>query len=67
MLTAMAAERLAGGMGNRGEVRRVGDTVHRPLGEHAPAVALLLEHLAREGFPAPVPIGRDEEGTERFR
>jgi hypothetical protein len=53
-------------MGNRGEVLRVGDTVRRPVGEHSPAVSLLLEHLAAGGFPAPVPSGRDEEGRETF-
>jgi Ser/Thr protein kinase RdoA (MazF antagonist) len=30
------------------------------------AVSLVLEHLASEGFPAPVPRGRDEEGRETF-
>ena len=53
-------------MGNRGEVSRVGDTVRRPVGRHAAAIALLLEHLAAEGFPAPVPRGRDEDGRETF-
>jgi hypothetical protein len=62
----MPEEPLAGGMGNRGEVLRVGDTVRRPVGDHSPAVSLLLEHLAADGFPAPVPSGRDEEGRERF-
>jgi aminoglycoside phosphotransferase (APT) family kinase protein len=58
---------LAGGMGNKGEVVRVGGTVRRPVGDHAPAVSLLLEHLFVEGFPAPVPTGRDEEGRATFR
>jgi Ser/Thr protein kinase RdoA (MazF antagonist) len=53
-------------MGNRGEVVRVGDTVRRPVGNHASSVSLLLEHLAAEGFPAPVPRGRDLEGRETF-
>jgi Phosphotransferase enzyme family len=62
----MPQEPLAGGMGNRGEVLRVGDTVRRPVGEHSTAVSLLLEHLAAAGFPAPVPSGRDDEGRETF-
>jgi hypothetical protein len=60
-------EPLAGGMGNKGEVIRVGDTVRRPVGDHAPAVSLLLEHLFVEGFHAPVATGRDEEGRATFR
>jgi Phosphotransferase enzyme family len=62
----MAEVPLAGGMGNRGEVLRIGDTVRRPVGDHSPAVSLLLEHLGVEGFPAPRPSGRDEEGRETF-
>jgi Ser/Thr protein kinase RdoA (MazF antagonist) len=62
----MPEEPLAGGMGNRGDVVRIGDTVRRPAGEHAPAVSLLLDHLAARGFPAPVPRGRDREGRELF-
>ena len=61
----MAGEALAGGMGNRGDVVRVGDTVRRPVGDHSRAVALLLDHLAAEGFPAPVQTGRDEEGGKK--
>jgi hypothetical protein len=53
-------------MGNRGEVRRIGDTVRRPVGDQSAAVSLLLEHLVAEGFPAPVPNGRDDEGRETF-
>jgi hypothetical protein len=63
----MTEEPLAGGMGNRGVVLRVGDTVRRPFGDHSPAVSLLLEHLAGSGFAAPVPTGRDEEGRQTFR
>jgi hypothetical protein len=62
----MPGEPLPGGMGNRGEVLRIRDAVRRPVGDHSPAVSLLLEHLAAEGFPAPVPIGREEEGRETF-
>jgi Phosphotransferase enzyme family len=67
MLSWMAEEPLAGGMGNRGEVLRLGDTVRRPVGGHGAAVSLLLEHLAVEGFPAPVLTGRDEAGRETYR
>jgi Phosphotransferase enzyme family len=67
MLNRMAEEPLAGGMGNRGEVLRLGDTVRRPVGSHGAAVSLLLEHLAVEGFPAPVLTGRDEDGRETYR
>jgi Phosphotransferase enzyme family len=62
----MTEEPLAGGMGNRGEVLRVAGTVRRPVGDHSPAVSLLLEHLVLAGFPAPVPTGRDGEGREIF-
>jgi Ser/Thr protein kinase RdoA (MazF antagonist) len=58
----MAEAPLAGGMGNRGQVLRVGNTVRRPVGDHSPTVSLLLEHLAVEGFPAPVPTSRDADG-----
>lgn len=60
-------DELAGGMGNRGEVVRVGECVRRPVADHSAAVSLLLEHLAAERFPAPVPTGRDDEGRETFR
>jgi hypothetical protein len=63
----MAERPLAGGMGNRGEVVRLGDTVYRPVGDHSRAVSPLLEHLAAVGFPAPVPTGRDDDGRETFR
>jgi hypothetical protein len=62
----MTEERLAGGMGNRGAVLRVEGTARRPVGDHSAAVSVLLEHLAAQGFPAPVPTGRDEEGREAF-
>ncbi|SHG14648.1 Phosphotransferase enzyme family protein [Jatrophihabitans endophyticus] len=45
-----ADELLAGGTANRGRVFRVGDTVHRPRGGHAPAVHALLGHLRDTGF-----------------
>jgi Ser/Thr protein kinase RdoA (MazF antagonist) len=58
---------LEGGMGNRGHVVRHGDVVYRPRHDHSAAVAPLLEHLAAAGFPAPVPLGTDEEGREAYR
>jgi Phosphotransferase enzyme family len=67
MLARMTEEPLAGGMGNRGEVLRVGDTVRRPVGDHSAAISVLLEHLTGWGFPAPVPTGGDEEGRQTFR
>ncbi|HET7122127.1 MAG TPA: phosphotransferase [Solirubrobacterales bacterium] len=61
------AERLSGGMGNQGQVVRVGNTVRRPAGRHSAAVAGLLEHLAARGFNgAPVVLGRDEEGRDVY-
>lgn len=53
---------LAGGTANRGRVIRVGDTVHRPVGAHTPAVHALLHHLADAGFAAaPRVIDVDEQ------
>jgi hypothetical protein len=43
---------LPGGTANRGRVIRVGDTVHRPVGPHTPAVHALLRHLTASGFDA---------------
>jgi Phosphotransferase enzyme family len=63
----MAEDRLGGGMGNRGEVLRLGNTVRRPRSDHWAATSVLLEHLAAEGFAAPVLTGRDAEGREIFR
>ncbi len=58
---------LAGGMGNQGQVVRIGDTVRRPAGEHSAAVTGLLEHLAAVGFDgAPSVLGRDEEGRDVY-
>jgi hypothetical protein len=52
---------LAGGTANHGRVIRVGDTVHRPVGAHTPAVHALLRHLTDSGFDAtPRVIGVDE-------
>jgi hypothetical protein len=61
------AEPLAGGMGNGGAVVRVGNTVRRPLGAHSDASTLLLEGLSEIGFPAPMPLGRDDEHRGVFQ
>jgi Ser/Thr protein kinase RdoA (MazF antagonist) len=52
---------LTGGTANRGRVIRVGNTVHRPVGPHTPAVHALLRHLAGRGFEAvPRVVGMSE-------
>jgi hypothetical protein len=43
---------LTGGTANRGRVIRVGNTVHRPVGPHTPAVHALLRYLTDTGFDA---------------
>ena len=59
------AEVLAGGVANADAVIRIGDTVRRPLREHASAVHALLSHLAAVGFAgAPRLLGVDEQGRE---
>ncbi len=53
---------LFGGTANFGRIVRVGDTVHRPVGAHTPAVHALLDHLAASGFDrAPKVLGRTED------
>ncbi len=54
-------------MGNRGRVYRDGDLVRRPSGAHRVAVNALLEELERRSFPAPVPMGYDDHGSQLFR
>ena len=54
---------LAGGNLNTGVVR-VGDTVRRQAGEWTPSVHALLRYLASVSYPAPHPLGIDEEGRE---
>ncbi|MFI4972902.1 MAG: phosphotransferase [Caulobacterales bacterium] len=58
-------EPLRGGLAD-GRVFRVGDTVRRPAGEWTPTVHALLEHLQFKGFPAPRPLGLDEQGREKL-
>jgi hypothetical protein len=54
---------LEGGNLNHGIVR-VGDTVRRAAGPWTPGVHALLGHLTEVGYPAPRPIGVDEQGRE---
>jgi Ser/Thr protein kinase RdoA (MazF antagonist) len=56
---------LLGGTANRGQVVRVGDTVHRPQRATSPATHALLRHLADVGFAgAPRFLGVDGQGRE---
>ncbi len=58
-------QQLPGGLGNQGQVVRIGDTVRRPAGPHSEAVNNLLEHLRTSGFDvAPTVLGRDPEGRD---
>jgi aminoglycoside phosphotransferase (APT) family kinase protein len=54
-------------MGNGGKVFRDGDTVLRPTGLHEEATMALLDALAAEGFPAPMPVGPAADGAQAFR
>lgn len=45
-------------------VMRVGDTVRRYAGVSSPSVHALLRHLTDASYPAPCPLGFDEEGRE---
>lgn len=65
MENAGGEEVLDGGVDQAGAVVRVGATVRRPGGRNAPAVRLLLAHLARTGFAgAPRFHGLDARGRE---
>ncbi|MET0765902.1 MAG: phosphotransferase [Blastococcus sp.] len=56
---------LAGGIANRGQVVRVGDTVRRPQHDTSPATHALLQHLEAVGFDgAPRFLGVDAHGRE---
>ena len=56
---------LLGGIANRGQVVRVGNTVRRPQRPTSPATHALLRHLADAGFDgAPRVLGIDEVGRE---
>lgn len=52
MIVAVSEERslLPGGGQNYGKLRRDGDTVVRPVGEHSPSVQAFLRHLEAQGF-----------------
>jgi Ser/Thr protein kinase RdoA (MazF antagonist) len=56
-------EPLAGGI-RHAQTVRVGDTVRKPSGVWTPAVHALLNHLIERGFPAPKPLGFDEQRRE---
>ncbi|MEM9516202.1 MAG: aminoglycoside phosphotransferase family protein [Actinomycetota bacterium] len=56
-------EQLTGGNSNH-DVRRVGDTVRRPAGRWTASVHLLLAHLQQRSYPAPRPLGLDDDGRE---
>ena len=45
-------------------VERAGDTVRRPGGPWTKAVNALLVHLEAHDFPAPRPLGIDDEGRQ---
>jgi Ser/Thr protein kinase RdoA (MazF antagonist) len=55
---------LLGGTANRGRIRRVGNTVHRPLGPHSRAVHAFLHHLAATGFTGAPRVERTHGDTE---
>src|SRR3954447_21613456 len=56
---------LAGGIANRGQIVRVGDTVRRPQRATSLATHALLRHLVDVGFSgAPRFLGVDEQGRE---
>ena len=58
-----AEEPLDGGLVS-GRVVRVGDTVRRSAGVWTPTIQALLAHLQSKGFPAPRPMGLDDNGRE---
>ena len=56
-------EVLLGGL-ETGRVLKVGQTVRRAAGPWTPTIQALLAHLHIKGFPAPQPLGLDEQGRE---
>lgn len=61
-------EVLRGGVGNAGQVVRVGDQVCRPAGPHTATIHTLLRHVRSSGFDGvPEPIGIDADGREWLR
>lgn len=57
---------LLGGAVNGDLVVRVGDEVRRPQQRSGPAIRSLLVHLSANRFEAPVHLGVDQEGRDRF-
>lgn len=56
---------LAGGAANRGNVVRIGDSVHRPRRKGADVAEALLLHLEAVGYDAaPRFLGHDEQGRQ---
>jgi len=56
-------EPLFGGLVS-GRAVKVGATVRREAGPWTPTIQALLAHLTARGFPAPAPLGTDEQGRE---
>jgi hypothetical protein len=56
-------EVLLGGL-ETGRVVKLGETVRRAAGPWTPTLQALLGHLQFKGFPAPRPLGVDEQGRE---
>jgi hypothetical protein len=56
-------EVLLGGL-ESGRVVKVGDTVRRAAGPWTPTIQALLAHLQVKGFPAPAPLGLDDQSRE---
>jgi hypothetical protein len=57
------AELLLGGL-ETGRVVKIGETVRRAAGPWTPTIQALLGHLQSKGFPAPRPLGLDDQGRE---
>ena len=56
-------EVLLGGL-ETGRVVKVGQTVRRAAGPWTATIQALLVHLQQKGFPAPRPLGLDDQGRE---
>jgi hypothetical protein len=62
-ILAAPDEVLLGGL-QPGRVVKVGETVRRAAGPWTATVQALLAHLQSKGFPAPRPLGVDDQGRE---
>ena len=62
-MTEQNERRLFGGLVEN-RVVQVGETVRRPAGPWTATVQELLGHLQTKGFPAPAPLGLDDQGRE---